>query len=59
MLMDRPGKNGHYDYLLSDEAIELRKGSQGERNDVDDPQLYAAIDTDLFEEMNSFLGESD
>ena len=55
MLMDKPRKNGHYDYLLSDEAIEIRGKCQGEENKVDDTQLYSAIDIDLFEEMNSFL----
>ncbi|NLK99767.1 MAG: hypothetical protein GX271_03795 [Clostridiales bacterium] len=55
MLMDKPGKNGHYDYLLSDEAIELRAKYSGEEIKVDNIQLYSAIDIDLFEEINSFL----
>ena len=55
MLMDKPGKNGHYDYLLSDEAIELRAKYSGEEIKVDDIQLYSDIDIDLFEEMHSFL----
>lgn len=55
MLMDKPGKNGHYDYLLSNEAIELRRKCQGEINKADDIQLYSAIDIDLFKKMNSFF----
>ena len=58
MLMDKPGKNGHYEYLLSDEALVLRDIFQGKENEVNDTQAYSAIDLDLFEEMNSFLDDS-
>jgi hypothetical protein len=58
MLMDKSGKNGHYDYLLSDEAIELRAKCPGEEIIVENKQLYSAINIDLFEKINSFLDYS-
>lgn len=56
--MAKPGKNGHYDYLLSDEANKLRGKCRGEGDKAEVARRYSAIDIDLFEEMNSFLVSS-
>lgn len=60
-IMDKPNHHGHYDYFLSDAAVEYSKQLKSEKEDKNKPIdkfLYSGIDKEIMDCFNDFFEKS-